>query len=223
MPALVIDHESADATAAIAQQHGARVITRPFEGFVNARRFALAHVQTPWTLMIDADERLDDRLRRAILDADDRAQGYEVSRTTLYCGKALRMWRDERILRLFRTGAATLQARPAAGGAAQLHERWEIDGRVTLLDGTLIHESYPCAQAYVEKFAEYTRIEAAGIRGSLCACALELLKTPVRFAWYGLVRGAVLDGTAGLRVAWFSAFYPAAVQLHALRSGAGSP
>lgn len=214
---LVIDHESQDETGAIARANGATVIERRFDGFVNARRFALTQVQTPWTLMIDADEVLDEYLRGAIAQASDGYDGYEVSRTTFYCGRALRMWRDEPLLRVFKTDRVRLEAAPAAGGEAQLHERWVCEGPTSLLAGSLLHYSYPTHAAYRAKFKSYTGIEAAGIRGSHAAWFAQAVLAPLRFLWYAFGRGAVLDGAAGIRVAWWSAWYPAAVQLRALR------
>lgn len=58
-PLLVIDAESQDATVEIARAHGATVVVRPWAGFVTTRSFALTHVATPWTFMLDADESLD--------------------------------------------------------------------------------------------------------------------------------------------------------------------
>src|SRR5437773_2363769 len=98
MRALVIDHASTDRTREIARERGAQVIERPWEGFVAGRRFALTQVRTPWTLMIDADEALDDRLRAAIIEAGEVCNGYLIARTTFYCGRPLRMWRNERLL-----------------------------------------------------------------------------------------------------------------------------
>ncbi|MFN2449797.1 MAG: glycosyltransferase family 2 protein [Candidatus Baltobacteraceae bacterium] len=212
MRALVIDHESSDGTGALAAQLGAEVIVRPFAGFVAARRFALANVRTRWTLMIDADERLDERLARAIVDAPGDADGYEVRRNTLYCGKALRMWRGEPLLRLFKTGSAQPVAHPVAGGTAELHESWHCSGTVCALAGTLVHDSYPSARSYDEKFARYTAVEAQGVRFSARALARDVLEAPLRFGWYLFAKGALLDGGAGVRIAWRSAWYRAAVQ-----------
>jgi hypothetical protein len=220
MPVLTIDHRSSDDTVAIARSRGARVIERDFDGFVDARRFALSHVQTPWTLMVDADEALDTRLRDAILAAPADFAGYNLSRTTFYRGRPMRMWSGERLLRLFKTGSARLESAPAAGGSAQLHERWEVNGPTGMLDGTLLHYSYPTPERYREKFEEYTAVEASGITPSRRAWLSELLRTPARFAWYALVRGAALDGLDGLRIAWWSARYPAAVRRKALSKGA---
>jgi hypothetical protein len=213
---LVIDHESVDATASVARERGARVIVRPFDGFVHARRFALTQVHTRWTLMIDADEALDMQLRDAIVSAPEDFDGYSVSRTTFYCGKPLRMWRGEILLRLFKTERVRLESAPAAGGDAHLHERWVSEGPTAILDGTLLHYSYPTAEAYRAKYETYTSVEAAGLSPSRRKYAEEMLRTPLRFLWYAVVRGALLDGMPGLRVAWTSACYLAVVQRKAL-------
>lgn len=220
MPVLVLDHRSTDETVAIARARGARVIERDFEGFVSARRFALSQVETPWTLMIDADEALDPRLRDALRAAPEDFDAYYLSRTTFYRGRPMRMWSGERLLRLFKTPSAHLRSAPAAGGSAQLHEHWESSGPAGMLDGTLLHYSYPTRERYREKFEEYTQIEASGIAPSRRAWIREALRTPARFAWYAFVRGALFDGVDGLRVAWWSARYPAAVRWKALAGDA---
>lgn len=217
MQLLVVDHESTDATAALARERGATVIVRPFESFVKARRFALTQVHTRWTLMIDADEALDVRLREAMLGAPEDFDGYSVSRTTYYCGRPLRMWAGEILLRLFKTERVQLEYAPAAGGDAHLHERWVSDGPTAILDGTLLHYSYPTVDAYREKYERYTGIEADGIEPSARAYAVQAMLAPARFLWYALARGAALDGAKGLRVAWKSAWYPCVVQRKALR------
>lgn len=218
MPILVVDHQSTDGTAAFARERGARVIVRPFDGFVNARRFALAQVQTPWTLMIDADERPDEVLRSAMLDASADVDGYVVSRTTYYCGKPLRMWSNEPLLRLFQTNRARLEAAPAGGGDAQLHERWICDGPVRVLRGTLEHFSYPDAASYRQKFESYTSIEAQHVRAGAAAALAQTALVPLRLANLLLRRGAMLDGPAGWAIAWYSALYPAVVAWKSMRS-----
>lgn len=217
MHVLVVDHESTDGTPEIARARGAKVVVRPFEGFVNARRYALSQVLTPWTLMIDADEALDAHLRDALLSAPEEPPAYELSRTTYYCGRPLRMWSGERLVRLFRTEAVVLEAVPAAGGAAQLHERWVCPAGARPLNGTLLHYSYPTRRSYREKFEAYTSIEAQGLAGSRARWLRELCKMPARFLWYAFARGALLDGLDGLQVAWWSAAYPAVVQRKAMR------
>ncbi len=221
MRVLVIDHGSTDRTRDIARERRAQVIDRPWEGFVAERRFALAQVRTPWTLMIDADEALDDRLRAAIAEASDEFNGYLLARTTFYCGRALRMWRNEQLLRLFRTHDVRVEPWPTAGGSAHLHERWTCEPPMGALPGTLLHYSYPTHAAYAAKYDWYTSIEARGLPASRSRAAGELLRAVPRFGWYVFVKGAIADGVSGVRIAWLSALYPAMVRIKALRHDEG--
>lgn len=217
MRVLVVDALSSDATAAIARAAGASVIERPWTNFVEARRYALGQVRTPWVLMLDADEVLDPELRAAILAAPEDVDGYTVARTTFFCGKPLRMWRGERLLRLFRNGRASLEAAAAAGGPAPLHERWRIAGTVRALPGALLHYSYPNRESYRRKFAAYTALEARETQSSWMRWAYEALKGLARLFWLVFVRAEILDGPRGLYVAAYSAMYRAAVHWKALR------
>lgn len=211
MPVLVLDAFSTDGTAQIARDAGATVVQRAWTNFVDARLFALAHVETPWAFMIDADEEVDAELGSAIATASG-GDCYSVARTTLFCGKPIRMWSNERLVRLFRVGSARLVAFPATGGGANLHERWVPQHSALPLAGTLLHHSYPTRQSYREKFRRYTSIEAQRPgRGTPLSVAMLLPAAIVRFAYMLLIRGEMRDGWRGLYVAAFSAWYPLVV------------
>jgi hypothetical protein len=195
---------------------------RPWPGFVVARRDALAMVTTAWTLMLDADEELDQALRDAIAAAEPPAAtcGYRLRRATYLCGRPIggAGWGDERLLRLFRTTAARLDARPAAGGDSDLHERWSCAGDVTDLAGTLHHYSYPTIASYREKFDRYTTLEARGLRVRPLDVLRAYAVVPARFGWLLVARGGWRDGWRGWFVSLFSALYPAVVAAKALRA-----
>ncbi len=218
---VVLDAESADATATLARAAGARVVVRPWDGFVRARRFALGLVETEWTFMLDADETLTAALAAELgaLGPAADVDAFAVPRTTYLCGAAIRHgpWGGDAPVRLFRTRRATLVARPAAGGDAELHERWTVPGRVERTRGSLDHDSYPTLASYRRKFARYTSLEASGVRtsfgGLVRACAIASLRVP----WYLLAKGGWRDGWRGAFVATASAAYPAAVAWKAWR------
>jgi hypothetical protein len=213
--ALAIDAESADRSVAIARAAGCEVVVRPWGGFVETRRFALAQVATPWTFMLDADEELDANLRAAIAAAEPGSAtgGYTVRRTTYFCGRPMRhgAWGSERLLRLFRTPDATLVAKPAAGGTAELHERWSVAGDTPELQGTLLHHSYPSLAVYRSKFARYTSLEARGLQPSIVAFARALGASVLRAPYTFVVKGGWRDGWQGAYVALGSAAYPVVV------------
>ncbi|TAM75527.1 glycosyltransferase family 2 protein [bacterium] len=217
---LVVDAESSDATRTLAEDAGACVVVRSWEGFVAARRAALTMVETPWALFLDADERLGPALRGAVLAAPaNGAVGYEMLRTTEFCGRPMHCagWAEEPVLRLFRRERVRLEARPAAGGAAELHERWIADGPVGRLVGCLEHRSYPTIADYRRKFARYTSIEAGGVTSSPSRALAAAAITVVRLGWLYLGRGGWRDGWRGAYVCLMSALYPAVVQFRALR------
>lgn len=214
----VLDAESSDDTAGIARECGATVEVRPWTGYVDARRYALTRVQTPYAFMLDADELMSDGLRAA-LDAPLAADGYRVRRVTMLAGQAIRTagWSAERLVRCFRVGRARVVAH-SVGGAADLHERWIVDGDVADLPGKIVHDSYPTIAAYHAKFARYTAIEAASLRPSPAALLLAAALLPLRVGWSLLRYAGWRDGWRGAFVAWYSALYPVAVQWRALRA-----
>jgi glycosyltransferase involved in cell wall biosynthesis len=219
--ALVVDAESTDDTVARARAGGARTVVRPWPGFVSARREALALVQTAWTFMLDADEALDGTAREALaaVEPEPGVDGFTIARTTFFCGRPMRHgpWGADAPLRCFRTARATLVARPAAGGAAELHERWTVAGRVLPLAGTLAHHSYPTLASYCAKFGRYTALEAGGVPASFAAFARALGAGVLRVPWYLGPKGGFRDGWQGAFVSVASAFYPVAVRWKALR------
>lgn len=213
----VLDAESTDATADVARTCGAVVEERAWTNYVEARRYALGRVTTPYVFMLDADELLSDDLRAALTGDLSRADGFRVRRVTMLAGRAVRAagWSAERLVRCFRADHARVVAN-SVGGAAELHERWIVDGVLADLPGMIVHDSYPSVASYRERFARYTRIEAAALPPSRFACAGALLKFPLRLGWFWLRYGAWRDGWRGAFVAWYSALYPLAVRWRAL-------
>jgi glycosyltransferase involved in cell wall biosynthesis len=207
MRVLVLDANSDDRTVEFARAAGAEVIEREWAGFIDARTFAVSQVRTPWTLMIDADEALDDELRDAVIAASGDVNAYVLRRTTYFCGKPLRMWRDEPLVRLFRTGKVRLEARSAAGGGALLHERWLCDEPCSELRGALLHFSYPDITSYREKLERYTDEEARGMPRSWLRTFVEWALLWPRFARLLFFKGALLDGPRGVAAAYGSARY----------------
>ncbi len=222
MRVFVLDAESQDDTAATARALGAEVETRPWAGFVNARRYALGRVATEWALMLDADELLDDALRDAIVaprpstDAGQAVAGYLLRRVTMLCGRPVHAagWSNERLLRLFRTGRARVAANEIG---ADLHERWIVDGPTGELPGAILHDSYPTLASYRVKFDRYTSVEAAALPPSRRAYLRALATMPLRCVWSLLRYGGWRDGWRGLFVAWESARYRVVVRAKALR------
>lgn len=213
-PKLVYDAESGDDTISLARAAGATVEVVPWEGYVLARNAAAQLVRTPWTFMLDADERLSRELAAELgsLQAVEGVVAFSVSRRNWFCGKWIRGcgWWPDRLVRLFRTGRAELQSHAAASTAA-LHERWQPLGECEPLRSPLDHFTYPSIEAYRRKFQLYTTLEAQARTASFGLLVSAWLTMPLRALWLFFIKGGMFDGWRGLFIATASAIYPVAV------------
>lgn len=81
----VFDSYSEDATVAIAQAAGAKVVQRKFDNWAAHQNWGLSNInfKNPWVLYIDADERVSNDLRLSLITfnpGDDAAVAYEIQR-----------------------------------------------------------------------------------------------------------------------------------------------
>ena len=220
---LVYDSASQDGTQAIANEHGARVVDAPWRGFAQTRMDAAVLVDTPWTFMLDADERMTPELALELSSLEPAADivAYAVPRRNHFCGAWVRGagWWPDRLVRLFRTGKVRIEARN--DGDASLHETWVALGPHAELLSPIDHYSYADLASYRRKFERYTDIEASAATPDALALLAAASIMPLRALWLLLGRGAIADGWRGAYIAWCSALYPVAVAAKALRAGAG--
>lgn len=115
----VVDSGSRDRTVEIATSRGCTVVDHRFETYAAQRNWAFQNLplRTPWTLCLDADERLTPELASEIAGVtrtdDGGPVGYLLRRRTVFLGRWLRhggqypAWH----LRLFRTGRGRCEDR----------------------------------------------------------------------------------------------------------------
>ena len=206
---MVVDSHSSDATVAIAEAAGARVLQRPFEGFRSQKQFAIEQARHDWVLCLDADERVSEALRASIETARDSgfrdAAGYRFARLSDYFGRFLRHGNayPDRVLRLFD------RRRGGWRGKREVHEAASVDGPVRTLAGDLIHYPYRSLEQQLSKTQRYARMMAEHdfARGKRATLAKLVLSPAWRF-WRGyLLRGGFLDGWHGLVYAYVRANY----------------
>ncbi len=158
---VVVDGGSSDATVSIAQSHGCRVISRPFDTFANQRNHALRLAASDWVFSIDADERptpaLLDELRRRIartLSVETRCAAFRIPIRSTIFGSRLRRCgtQDDRPVRLFR--------RDKARWIGGVHEVLHVDGQTGTFDHWLTHETHADLETFLIKMHRYTRLEA---------------------------------------------------------------
>ena len=90
---VVIDSGSTDRTCALAEERGARVLTRPFDNFANQRNFGLneGSLRHEWVLHLDADEVATSEFLTALesLAPEPGMEGYRVPSKTILNGRWL--------------------------------------------------------------------------------------------------------------------------------------
>ncbi len=206
---VVVDSGSSDATVALAQACGARVLeTADWPGFGAQKNRAIDAAQGQWVLSLDADEEVDPELARAILAVLARvvrgeavADAFWITRSSRYCGQIIRFgdWRNDRVLRLFRRGRARFSS-------DLVHERLVCDGPQDRLAGLLMHDSVDTPADALEKAQRYARLGAEKLRargrGGLSSACTHALWTFLRGY---LLRLGLLDGRAGLAIALLNA------------------
>lgn len=206
---LVIDAGSTDDTPSIAEQYGATIIYREWDTYQNQYSFALAQVQTPWTLVLDSDEICSQELQESIikeLQSNDRIYDvFLVPRCTWYLDRFLLhgSWYPEYIARFFRTGSVIMQVN--SGG----HIEFTSSSPLKKLQGDIMHYSYSSYFHELTKLNVYAENGAKSLRkrGKKGGIMPAVLHSIGRFIMQYIVRLGFLDGRAGFILSVHEAFY----------------
>jgi glycosyltransferase involved in cell wall biosynthesis len=205
---VVVDSHSTDRTREVAASFGARVIERDWPGHVAQKEFAIRAAQHDWVLCLDADERLSPELAgeiTALRDAGfpDKA-GWRFPRLSRYLGAWVRRgtWYPDRQLRLF-------DRRRGRWGGHNPHDRVELDGPLGTLKGDLLHDPYRDLAEHLETIDRYTTTMAQGMRdrGRRASLLDLVLRPPVRFLRFYVLKGGFLLGWRGIVLAYLAAHY----------------
>jgi hypothetical protein len=195
---LVLDGGSRDGTVAVARAAGARVEIHPFDGFVAQKQRATDRASHHLVFSLDADERVDDPLGRAIGSAGLDLAGWSVRRLNYLDGAPLRRsgWYPDARIRLF-------DRRRARWTGQDPHDHVEVNGPVGRLAGHIHHDPERTTEAYMTStFAHAERgarsVAQAGVRPGPATPTLRGLGHLLRKVVIG---GAWLDGRRGWTVA----------------------
>ncbi len=209
---LVVDSGSRDSTVEIARRAGARVVETDWPGFVAQKNRAAGLAQHDWVLSIDADERVDARLRAAIErlraagePAPSRAVAFEMTRHAFHLGRWINHggWFPEWRTRLF-------DRRRARWGGVDPHDHVEADGPVErIAEGEIEHYPYGSLSEHAQQIDKFTTIAAREkiARGRLRCLLAMVFRPPARFLRMYVLRLGVLDGRAGFVLATMAAYY----------------
>jgi glycosyltransferase involved in cell wall biosynthesis len=166
----VIDSQSTDETAAIAQAHGASVVQFYYSGgWPKKRQWAMDTLPfaCDWILLLDADEILTPELASEIRAAiqNPAVNGYSICLQMHFLDRVLRHG-DASFskLSLFRKGRGRFECRlkdqDASMADIEIHEHVVVDGATGKLRHALVHHNVASLSRYIAKHNEYSNWEA---------------------------------------------------------------
>jgi glycosyltransferase involved in cell wall biosynthesis len=221
---IVVDSFSTDRTEAICKEKGARFVQHKFEGHIEQKNWAITQAKFPYVLSLDADEALDETLKRSIIEAKTNwnFDGYTMNRLTNYCGQWIRHcgWYPDTKLRLW-------DSRKGRWGGINPHDKYEMDedAKIGHLKGDILHYSYYTLDDHYRQVNYFTDISAKALyRMGKKAGWMKLVMSPVvKFIRDYFVKLGMLDGYYGFVISRISAYatylkYKKLRELHAQKA-----
>lgn len=196
---LVVDSGSADTTVAVAESLGARVLSRPWEGYGPQKRFAEECCRFDWLLNLDADEIVSPALRDEIAGLfRERAPslaGYRVRIADVYPGRTRPrpLAYSYNIVRLY-------DRRRVRYSPSRVHDRVEAEDQpLGQLSGEVLHHSVRSLDHQRRKLETYFALQKQEKQKPSWHLYARLpLEYPMAFLQYYLLRRHVFGGRFGL-------------------------
>jgi glycosyltransferase involved in cell wall biosynthesis len=115
----IVDSGSSDRTLEIAKEYGCQIFYNPWQNYAKQLNWALQNlpIKTPWTMRLDADERLMpelvSELKRILPISPEMTTGYQMKRRVFFFGKWIRHggYYPTWLLRVWRTGLGYCEQR----------------------------------------------------------------------------------------------------------------
>jgi glycosyltransferase involved in cell wall biosynthesis len=166
----VVDSQSTDESAEIAQRHGAKVVQFHFNGtWPKKKNWALENLpfKNEWVLILDADEVLPPAAATEIANAianPGKIAGYWINRRFFFLGRWLRhSYYPNWNLRLFRHTLGRYEQLTTAetrSGDNEVHEHVVVRGPTAKLQCEIDHYAFPSVEVFIEKHNRYSNWEA---------------------------------------------------------------
>jgi glycosyltransferase involved in cell wall biosynthesis len=193
----IVDPKTNDGSDDVARRYSKHVVTHEYVNKANQCTWAIAQIETEWTLVLDADEWIADPLRDrilAIIKDPGSKDGYDIRRLSIFFGKEIARcgWDRDYNVRLFRTKKGQYLDR-------RVHSKIVIDGPMGRIEEPMYHDTYRTFEEYFATFQRFTTWGAqdlfdAGRRAKLSDLTLRPI---IRFLKMYVVKQGFRDGLHG--------------------------
>jgi glycosyltransferase involved in cell wall biosynthesis len=205
---ILYDNGSNDGTPGIARRFDVHVHEGPWEGFGNTKNKANQLAKYDWILSLDADERIDDELKKSLaqFDPKDESTVYDLRFKNFLGDKLLRFgeWGNDDHIRLF-------NRRKVSWNNEAVHETllYPPGYSVKRLKGFILHQTMKDLQEYAQKTVRYAMLSADKYfkQGKRPSWFKIQLSPGFNFLNYYILKLGFLDGHAGYICARMTAHY----------------
>ncbi len=203
---VVVDSFSEDRTVEICKKYTYRVYQHKWQGYAKQKQMAVDYAEKPWVLILDADERVTQRLKSEIMEEIKNASfsGFYIPRKNFFLDKWIRHggWWPDYTLRLFLKDMAFIKDR-------KVHEKVVVKGKVGYLKNPLEHYTYRTVSDYIKNIDRYSTLSAEelrekGVNPGMLTMVVHPLST---FFKMFFLRGGFMDGIHGLILAILYSYY----------------
>lgn len=219
---LVVDSFSTDQTKVICEKYGVRFLEHAFKGHIEQKNWAKDQSTYPYVISLDADEALDELLKKAVLKLKEnwKYDAYKMNRLTNYCGKWIHHsgWYPDTKIRLF-------DRRKGRWGGNNPHDHFIPDEGVQVkhIKGNILHYSFYTREEHLKQIHYFSTISAKSLhaKGRVSSAPLILMKSFARFIKSFIIQKGFLDGFSGFTISRLSAYanYLKYVKLKKLQKG----
>lgn len=205
---ILCDMHSTDRTIDIAQKYNCTIIYHEYTGYVEpARQYAVQAAKGEWIFIVDADELVPKDLHDYLyeqINQTDCPNGIKIPRKNYFMGRFMRCTYPDYILRFFRKENTICPP--------EIHKQPIVSGKIIKAPSSdkklaFIHLANDSVKTILNKANNYTEYELAKRAKKKYSLFALINETLFRFFKLYILKGAILDGKAGLAYAGLFAFY----------------
>lgn len=213
---IVVDMHSTDRTVQIAKKFEAKVFEHEYTRYVEpARNFALSKAKGEWILVLDADETIEESLKKALkeISVKDEFDYVQIPRKNIIFGKWIKNshWWPDYLIRFFRKGKVKY--------SDKIHVPPSPEGEGLKLslkeENAIVHYNFQSISQFIERLNRYTDIQSDGlIEGGYKFHWPDLLIKPTNEFFSRFFAGeGYKDGVHGLALGLLQLFSEAVVYM----------
>jgi len=209
---LVVDDESTDNTAQVAEKAGAKVhIHSKHNEFAGQRNWAMQQAKNEWILFIDADEEVSKELKNEILSL--LTTNYKLTPTAYLLPRRDYFWDQElkygEVWKARSAGIIRLIKKGSGVWTGSVHETFTTAGLVGKLNEYLNHYSHDSISSFIQDINFYSTLRADELKNEgKHVSPLELIFVPLgKFIYTYFILLGFLDGPAGFVYSFVMSFH----------------